>query len=174
MDEDIDQWVIVELSSRGEKKDKHELEEVLQDRVDRDVEIFIPSTSFWKNDDCVTIWLMEGYIFFEAGHPASFYFDLEGSPYISKVLTRDDPSGRYLLYIDQEEIESLKSRLREQSMKNIEEGDQVEIKEGTYESLRGEVFDLPEDQEEVYVKVTELGALDEIIIEIPEAFLEKV
>lgn len=175
-DKNIDkkQWAILELSNMGEKEDPEDLIALLEGDIGEDtVEIFIPSTSFYRRDNCVTICLMEGYIFIESGKAAGFYFDLERSPYIQRVLTRDEPHGRFIVYVPDTEIKELKSRLRKQTFRDFGEGDHVEIIEGAYENLEGTVLDFNPETDRALVEVHELVSI-ETIVELPLQFLKKI
>ena len=171
---DKNQWVILELTNMGEKEDPEDLVSLLRnDMGDKDVEVFIPSTSFYRRDNCVTICLMEGYIFLESGESAAFYFDLESSPYIQRVLTRDEPHGRFIVYVPEQEIKDLKSRLRKQAFRDFGEGDKVEIIEGAYENLEGTVIDFNPETDQALVDIKELVSID-TIVELPLQFLRKI
>ena len=184
MSSDSNKWVILELSWSGEQKNEKELEDLLSDQIEKDVEFFIPSTTFSKNEDHVTVSLMEGYVFAEGGYSPSTYFKMEEFSCISKVLTRKSSSNRHLLYADQEEIENLRGQLREETVKKIEEGDEVRITEGVWENLEGEVIGKadPEDIEDeelkkyenhIYVDIRDLESIDSIVT-LPKAFLKKI
>lgn len=184
MSSSSDQWVILELSWSGDDKSAEDLENLLKEEVDKDIDFFLPSTTFSKNEDQVTVSLFEGYIFAEAGYPASTYFNLESLPYISKVLTRKSSSDRHLLYVDQEEVDKMKNQLREETVKDIEKGDEVKITDGVWENLTGKVIgkadpeDLTQEQMEnyeghIYVEIEDLESMESIVT-LPKVFLEKV
>lgn len=168
------QWVILELTRLGEKEKPEDLVSLIQGETGiSDLEIFIPSTSFHRRDNWVTICLMEGYIFMEGGRRAGFYFDLEEIPYIARVLTRDEPTGRYIVYVPNEEVDKLKSRLRTQTLRDFGEGDTIEVIEGAYESLEGTVIDFNPETKHAFVKIHELVSLD-TVVELPLQFLRKI
>lgn len=171
----IDKWVAVELSSRGQENIE-KIESLIQREISKSPEIFVPTISFEKNRDSISICLLEGYIFVEAGYPASFYFDLKRTPYIKKVFTKEGDTSDSIRYIDDEYIEDIREELRKESVENLEEGDTVRIKEGTYENLEGRISNISDGdgEKKVSVKITELDAMENLIIEIPQAFLEKI
>lgn len=166
------QWVTVELTYYAQKRTPKELHQFLCEHIDKDLEVFVPASSFERKGNSVNIWLMEGYAFIEAGEPSGFYFDLEQTPYVEKILTRDERSSRFLLYIQDEEIESLKADLRKETVVDVEEGDIVEIDSGIYEGLTGEILVLYEEDEEAEIKFSELKSID-TIAKIPLTFLKK-
>lgn len=168
-----DQWVTFELTRMGEKEKPEDLVEIIETETgDTEAEVFVPATSFQRRDNWVTICLMEGYIFMEGGQPASFYFDLESLPYIERVLSRDVSSGRYIEYVPNEEVQELKQRLRKRSLRDFGKGDEVEIIEGAYENLEGEVIEFNPENERALVDIDELVSLD-TIVELPLQFLQK-
>lgn len=168
------QWVILELSHLGEKENPKDLVTLLQGDIgDKEVDIFVPSTSFHRRDNWVTICLMEGYIFIRGGLSAGFYFNLEDSAYIQRVLTRDEPHGRFLVYVPDSEVEDLKERLRTQTLRDFGEGDKIEIIEGAYESLEGTVLDFNPNTDRALVEIHELVSI-ETIVELPLQFLRKI
>lgn len=174
MTESSKQWVILELSHMGEKESPPDLVKLLQGDIgDEEVEIFVPSASFHRRDNWVTICLMEGYIFMEGGLAAGFYFDLERSAYIQRVLTRDEPHGRFIVYIPGDEVDELKARLRTQTLRDFGEGDYVEIIEGAYENLEGTVLDFNPQTDHALVEIHELVSI-ETIVELPLQFLRKI
>jgi transcription antitermination factor NusG len=168
------QWVILELSRMGERERPEDLFQILKREAGSDdLDIFVPSVSFSRRDNWVTICLMEGYAFIEGGRPAGFYFDLEDSPYVSKVLTRNESNGRFLVYVSHDEILKLKERLRDQTIRDLKEGDTVEVTSGAYSSLEGTVIDFTQDNTHALIKIHDLVSLD-TIVELPLQFLQKI
>lgn len=170
------QWVTLELTRLAEKEKPEDIITLIKGDAGvqgDDIEFFIPSTSFNRREKWVTICLMEGYLFVEGGRPAGFYLGLEQCPYVSRVLTRDERSGRYIVYIPDDQIQELKVRLRDQTLRDFGEGDKVEIIEGAYENLEGTVVDFNPSTKQAFVKIHELVSLD-TIVELPLQFLQKI
>lgn len=166
------QWVVAELTYQGENEVPERLIQILQDSYGVDTDMFIPAQTFYRRNSYVTICLMEGYIFLEGGRPASFYLDLEGTRYISKILTKDDPLGRYLSYVSHGEIEAMRGKLLEQTRREFQEGDVVEVVEGVYEHLDGTVVALNQEAKTALVKIHDLLSID-TVVELPLQFLAK-
>lgn len=170
----IDYWVTLELSRMGEKERPEDLIKFLIAEVpDKEVELFIPAASFYRRDNAVTVCVLEGYAFVRGGHPAVFYFDFEHSPYVAKVLALDDRGARYLQYVPNDKIEELRARLIEQSIREIEVDDLVEITDGAYRNLKGQVVGLSPDGETAYLSIDGLVSLD-TYVELPLQFVKKV
>ena len=120
----------------------------------------------------MTICLMEGYFFIEAALPTSAYFDLEGTTCVRRVLTRDESDGsRYIYYADQPVIDDLKKRLKEQTVRDIQEGDMVRIIEGPYSKLGGKILSLVDGADKALVHIVDLKSM-EVIVELPFQFFE--
>lgn len=170
----IDFWVTLELSRMGERELPEELTRMLKAMCpDTDLEVFIPAVSFYRRDHAVTVCVLEGYAFVRAGLPASFYFDFESSPFISRVLSRDERKGRFLQYVPDEDIVQLKHKLAIQSVREIKIGDRVEISDGAYRNLSGVVEGMSPDKTKAYITVEGLVSL-ETAVELPLQFIKKV
>lgn len=166
------QWVVVELSHHGEKKTAKELQQLLSNELGP-VEVFVPSVTFSHRESDITICLMEGYFFIEAGLPTATYFDLEELLYIKRVLTNDEPSGRFLCYVGQETVDELHRKLQSRAARDIRAGDYVRVVEGAYSALRGQILDVFPDSESATIHIVDLKSM-EVIVELPFQFFEQV
>lgn len=165
-------WVILELSRKGEKEDPNILDKILRVTLQKDdIDVFVPAISFSRRETSVTICLMEGYAFVEAGHSAQVYYDLESSDYVAKVLSTAG-HGRHLYYLEDEKIQEMKKDLKERAFRDHQIGDVVDIVEGVYESLTGRIVDILMDQARAFVRIEELKSI-ETIVELPFTFLNK-
>lgn len=164
-------WVAVELSLQGERKPPAELEMVVRSEIGEGVEIFVPSVSFTRRESEVVLCLMEGYFFVEAALPPSTYFSLERSPYVERVLTRDEPEGRFICYVGDETITELKGGLAELVSRDIKVGDYVRVVEGVYSDLSGRILSVDQEKEKASVHIVDLRSM-EVIVELPFQFFE--
>ena len=132
--------------------------------------IFIPAATYTKSGKCITIHLMEGYIFVASGLPETTYFALEKKPYVNQVMSviAGPHKMRVLSTISNSHIEDLKRQLREQIVSDINLYDQVRVSEGTYRSLEGLVLGIGD--ENAYVQI-DLRSM-KIIATIPLIFLK--
>lgn len=170
----IDVWVTLELSRSGERERPEDLRKLIFAATDdEDVEFFVPAISFVRRDNAVTICVLEGYAFVRAGLPASFYFDLETSPYVARVLSLDEKKGRYLQYVPNSDIEVLKLKLSQQSIREIQISDVVFIADGAYKNLTGTVDGMSPDKTTAYITIEGLVSL-ETAVELPLQFLKKI
>lgn len=161
-------WVTVELSYLGEKQLPEDLYTVLRKYIEDDLDVFIPAVSYQRKDNSMVICLMEGYAFIEGGRPAGYYLELESSPYIKRVLTRDESSGRYLEYVQDKDIEVLRHNLEVQTIRTFETGDEVEVVEGSFKNLEGTILEVQD--EKALVKIHDLVSI-KTIVELPLQFL---
>jgi len=169
----VRQWVIVELSYRGEKETPSDLEILLKQELSDDVDIFVPALTYSRKDHDVTICLMEGYVFVEAALPTSTYFMLEDCPYVRRVLTRDESRGRYVRLVSDAEVDQLRKQLNKKAFRDLEVGDQVMVVEGPHSDLTGEIVDLRPDDAKAYVSIKELQSI-KTCVELPYPFLRKM
>jgi len=165
------QWVVVELSHQGEKRTPSDIRTLLGQALGGGVEVFVPALTFTRRDTRVTLYVMEGYAFVEAGLSTDRYFDLEESSYVARVLSKTENSGRYLCYVPQQTIADLERQLQVLAARKIEVGDLVQIIEGSYSQLLGEVLHVWPDRDAATVHVTDLESM-EVIVELPYQFLE--
>lgn len=168
----MDRWVIVELSHRGEKKDPPELEELLRQEIGDDVEIFVPAMTYTRNEETVTICLMEGYAFIAEGISTSRYFSLEESPYVQRVMARNESDGRFVQYVPDTEVKQLRRQLNRKAFRDLSIEDEVLITEGSHSELEGEIVDLRPEENMASVRIDGLKSISSIV-ELPYAFLEK-
>lgn len=168
---DSKQWVVVELSHQGEKRSPDEIRVLLSQCVGGGVEVFVPALTFRRKDSCVTLYVMEGYVFIEAGLSTDRYFDLEDTVYVRSVLSKEEPSGRYLRYVPNSTVRELEERLAELAARKIERGDRVRITEGSFSQLVGEIRDVWPETSTATVHVVDLESM-EVIVELPFQFLE--
>jgi len=163
-------WVVAELTFLGESRvSDGSLIDFLQkeSRLPQNHPVFIPSITYSKSGEVVTFHLMEGYIFIALGLPDTFYFGLEQSPYIERIITIDSPF-RSLNTVQDCYIEDLRLKLRELVSTDLEEGMQVKILDGTYAKLQGQVVGLLEGAASVFLELRSAH----FIVSIPKAFLE--
>ena len=166
-------WVTLELSRKGEKEEPEALRDLLSHAAGgKDVEIFVPAMSYFRKDHALTLTVMEGYAFVRAGFPAAFYFEFEKSPYVSKVLSTDDRTGRYLCYVPDSAIQEMRSQLRDQSIREVDQGDEVSIVDGVYAGLEGTVLKVLDNDEDALVNIHGLVSI-ETVVEFPLQYLKR-
>lgn len=168
-------WAVLELTRAGENRaEDGTLNDALREALDTspDHPIFVPSTAYMKDGLRVAVHLMEGYAFVATGIPEATLFGLERDcPYVKKVLASPGPQGMPVLsVISDDDVEEMRSRLRDTIAKDIDIGMQVKINQGTYARLTGDVLDVEGDDAHVHIKLRSF----EVIRSIPKMFLEPV
>jgi transcription antitermination factor NusG len=166
--------VVLELTRTGENKvDDGTLESRIRKdlALDETYPIFIPAATYRKNGKIITTHLMEGYVFIAAGLAEVEYFQLEKKVYASKVMTSIGPSSiRVLSTIADQRIAEMRHQLREILSEGIEIGMHVEVQDGTYARLEGEVLGVEAESAFVFFNLRSL----KIIAKIPRVFLLEV
>jgi len=170
---DAQTWIALELNRAGEQKiEDGTLASSLQNdlSVGIDFPIFIPATTYTKNNRPITLYLVEGYVFVGSGLPETQYFALERRPYVVQVIhTKPGPHKiRVLSVIPNSHIEEMQKQLRALVSSDIEIGAQVRITDGPYKTLVGKVLDVEGDHAIVEIHLRSL----ELILTIPRVFLE--
>jgi len=172
---DAPTWIILELTPQGETR----LEDGTLDQnirndlgVDQTFPIFIPATTYHKDNKIITLRLLEGYVFVSSGLPETTYFGLEQKPYIAQVMSsKPGPYKlRVLSTVPNEKIEELKTQLQGMLASNIVMYDKVVAIDGTYKSLEGLVLGIDGDKAFVRINLRSM----EVIAAIPLIFLEVV
>lgn len=137
-------------------------------KLDDDFPVFIPAATYRKDNKTITTHLIEGYAFVASGLPEVDYFVLERRAYVNQVMTTMSESGmRVLSTIPDQRVQELKHKLRVIVSEGITLGMQVEVIDGTYSKLIGEVVGLEDDYALVYFCLRSL----KVIAKIPRVFL---
>jgi len=165
-------WVILELTRQGEQKvTDGNFERVLRKalKLDPDHGIFIPAATYKKAGRTVTLHLMEGYAFVESGLLETVYFKLEGHQDIKRIMSSASPSGMRIPHtLSDLELQKMRDKLRTMVMGDVTPGSMVNISDGTYKGMDGEVLDIEEDYAILKIEMRSLA----IVTKIPQVFLE--
>ncbi len=164
-------WVVIELSSQGERS-LEEISNILKRLLNcPKAEIFIPV--FWSGESLCheKVHLFDGYVFCKADCAEDDFFSIEDDPHFKSILTVLRDGTRQVEYISDTKIKSLKGQLSRLVTKDIVVGDYVEILDGTCKSLRGEVFN--KDDQIALISISDLRSTD-LLIEVPISSLKKV
>lgn len=169
-------WVVLELTQLGEQHvDEGSLERILRQdlSLEDDFQIFIPATTFNKNNKSVTLHLMQGYAFIASGLSETTYFALEKKPYVAQVLSKKTGPHklRTLTVLPDKEIQVLKNQLKQLVSAEIEDKSYVRIVDGPkYKGLEGRIIDIDADNAAVHFQMRAW----ECIATIPKIFLEVI
>jgi len=163
--------VVVELTRQGELRLEDGTLEFLLRRdlgVEENFPLFIPAISYPKNGKNIIIHLLEGYVFVSSSLSEEKYFRLENKFYIQQVMASKGPKGmRILNVIPDKEVRKMKDQLQGLVASEIKTGDWVQVIDGTYTTLEGEVVDVHGDDALVHFELRSI----KIISQIPRVFL---
>ncbi len=169
---DLKTWIILELTRQGEQKVADGVfESVLRRamKLESDHGVFVPSMTYKKAGRTVTLHLMEGYAFVESGLPDTAYFKIEGHQDVKRIMSSTSPSGMRTPHtLSDPEVLSMRDKLRTMVMGDVTPGSKVNISDGPYRGMDGEVLDLEEDYAILKIEMRSLA----IVTKIPQVFLE--
>jgi len=169
---DQNNWIVLELTNLGEQKIlENKLEEIIKSLLGfKEIEIFIPTITYTRGNKNVALHLMEGYIFISSCLDEDYYFQLEQTPYINKVMTTDNHKKmRQLSVVEDHIVQTMKMDLRKLITSTIVVGDSIIIVRGNYKNLEGKVFDVYGDYAEVEIILRSVA----FITKVPKVFLEQ-
>jgi 5'-3' exonuclease/transcription antitermination factor NusG len=169
------EWVVLELSSRGEGEDPEPLRAALE-RSLKGVEFFVPVSVSTVGESRVIHWLVDGYVFAKRTVPDSSFFRLENTRYINSILTSVEPRGgrpqRVIAPVPDADIEKMRRQIRVETQQGIEVGDEVEVTSGPYRGIKGRIIEEVAEQNtvQVYIQLRSKKA----IVTLPRSFLKFV
>jgi len=171
------EWVVLELSPQGEDEDPEVLSSALVRLIrDKAVEIFIPASISIQGDSRVIHKLIDNYVFIRRTLPDNAFLRLEGTKYISSVLTiaRSDKKTtvREMACVQDSDIERMRKQIHVETEQGIEVGDEVQVMSGAYKGINGRIIEeIPEnDSVQVFIKLRS----KEAIVTLPRSFLRFV
>lgn len=173
---DATTWVILELTRSGELRvEEGTLEASLREIPGfRDIQMFVPAATYVRNGHRVTIQLMQGYMFIASGLPEVSYFELERqSPHLKKVLSATGRGGLPTLsVIHNSDVAGMRAQLQAEVASDLYVSMDVQVNDGPYQGLTGQVVALIDDKDEAQVLIR-LRSL-QVIRSIPKVFLEPI
>jgi len=142
-------WVAVELTPLGESK---ALAGGLVAQIQRDLgvdpdskhpDIFLPIRTHIRGRRSISVALMHGYLFIEAGLTDTLYFELERYAYCERVISGRGGYGlRVLNTIPANEIAVMRKKLAEMVASDLHIGQRVSATGGRYNGMTGTVHHL--------------------------------
>lgn len=164
-------WIIVELTSIGEKETNLDnfRKSVYKLLGRKDLEVFIPAVSHKVRDEQQTFVYMEGYIFVEY-NPEVPYLKLKDTTFFKDVLC--EKRGRKIKYsvLKDSELDSTREGLKKFKVHRFEEGQRVRVVKGNYKNLKGTVTELYDDIIQIIVQLRS----KKLLVEFPPTYLEAV
>lgn len=167
------EWVVLELTSQGEDEDPEVLRKAFS-RILKGGEVFIPAAISIVGDSRVVHKLIDNYVFVKRTFPDPFFLKLEGTRYVSCVLTVSGNSSiqRRIACVSEADIEKMRRQIYVETEQGIEVGDEVEVMSGPYKGITGKIIEeIPEtDSVQVYISLRSKQAL----VTLPRSFLRFV
>ena len=157
-------WVVLELSSKGEREAKEgNLTSLLssKSRIKR-ADIFCP---YIRVGQSAPVCLVEGYVFITNGYPSSDYWDLKETGLIRSILSGiDEKSGMVSKgTVSDRELKAMVSKADALGGK-YKEGDRVFIKSGVFSGLEGTVVGIEKPSGAVKSKTSDMEEFGRDII----------
>lgn len=166
-------WVVIELTSKGDKENPDEVRRALQ-KVLRGADVYIPAVETQIGDDTVVHYLMRGYAFIQHTFEDRLYFRLENTKYVQMVLMAPGStlSNRKVATVENSYIEDMQEKIRAEVNQGIGVGDTVRICSGPYKNITAKVItEIPEEKQvQVHVQLRS----KEAILTLPRSVLEIV
>ncbi len=168
-------WVVVQLTSLGEREKNIDIVSRAAKRILGDVEVFIPAAVQKVRRESHTMVYMDGYIFVRHVEGVN-YLKLQETAYFKAVLCAPGSGGKktYCLVDD-----FVLGKMRD-GVKNLETqggvfspGDDVRVTKGELKNLRGKVIVSYDDNKKIQVHLASLQSKP-VIFEFPPSYLEKV
>lgn len=166
------EWVVLELSPQGEDEDPEALRRAVGKAVKNVKDVFVPVSIITRGHTRSVYKLVENYIFVRRTQPDQVYFKLEGSKYVSSILTVLDRRIRRISPVPDSSIEQMRRQLHVETEQGIEVGDEVLVMSGAYSGINGRVIEnIPESNSvQVFIKLRSKQAL----LTLPRSFLKFV
>jgi len=171
--EDLNKWVIVELSTTGERETniKNIVNSVHRILRRNDIEVFIPAISQKVRDESQTLFYLNGYIFVKYfdGIP---YYKLKETTYFQDVLCSHKRRQVVYSLLSDQELDPIRQGMNKLKFNEFNINDLVRIKMGQYKNLKGVISLVYEDGENVQVMINLRSK--KILIDFPSTYLEKI
>ena len=146
------EWLIVELTPRGEKEPPEVLRTAAS-RALRGAEVYVPAVETRIGDDKAVHFLMSGYIFVQRDGRSDKEYKrhFENTRLFNSLLTK----GRQLATVESSYIEDMKEKAKAEVNQGIGVGDTIEICSGPYKHIEATVItEIPEEKSvQVYVEL---------------------
>lgn len=169
------EWVVLELSSQGEDEDPDVLRAALKRAIKGGgADIFIPASTSIVGDSRVVHKLIDNYVFVRRALPDNLYLRLEGTRYVSSVLTvyATGSGTRRIACIKDADIDKMRKQIHVETEQGIEINDEVQVTNGPYKGINGRVIEeiQENDSVQVFIKLRSKQA----IVTLPRSFLKFV
>jgi transcription antitermination factor NusG len=158
--------VVLELSPLGEvRAEEGTLEALIRDAlsVEPEYPIFIPCVTYSNGKDRVVLNMMEGYAFVASGLPEPEYLALtHNCVYVQQAMFTSHQGVPVLSTITDQALDELRTGLKNMVAVELAVGMRVEVVEGPYSNMKGQILSLETDVAHVYIELRSLRAIRSI------------
>lgn len=171
-------WVIVQLSSTGEREKSIPaiIRAARQILGDKTIEVCVPAVSQKVRDDSNTMFYWDGYVFIQhvEGRP---YLRLNETMYFQSVLCQPGYNSgggrqRSFSFLTDKDLEPMRRGLENMKLGEFSEDDDVKIVKGQFKNLIGKVSFVHDGGENVQVYVGLRSK--QMLIDFPSSYLIKI
>lgn len=172
----VNQWVILELSSKADGEDPDLVKKSITCSL-KGAEIFIPAAITQVGADRVVHYLVEGYAFIRHTFEQKAYMRLENTRYVQSVLTTISRAAggrptKNLSFVTDADIEKMRRQIHRETDQGIGVNDTVLITSGAYKQITAKVIEEIPEEDKVQVHIQLLSK--DSIITLPRSFLRLV
>lgn len=164
-------WVIVSLSSNGERETNINAIKKSAQRIIKNVnvDVFVPAISQLVRGESETMFYMQGYIFIKFQENIH-YLKLRETTYFNDVLC--SLVNRKIQYhlLDDSELKKIRQEVNNLKFSEFEVGDAVTVIKGNFKNLPG-IISTVYDEEQIQVSVTLRSK--SLLIDFPSTYLKK-
>lgn len=159
-------WVVLELTALGEMRaEEGTLPKLIRESLGvlEDFQIFVPCVTYNRGKERIVLNMMEGYAFVANGLPEGAYIDLGHTcPYVQRAMFSYQNQIPILNTITDSALEELRLGLRNMVAVELDVGMEVEVVEGPYSNMIGQIVSMTEEMAHVYIQLRSLRAIREI------------
>lgn len=166
-------WVVVQLTSMGEKEKSIDVITRSVHRILGNIDVFVPAISQKVRNESHTTFYMDGYIFVRHREDVN-YLKLQDTTYFRSVLCSPGAGGkRAYCLLEDNILDGMRDGIKNlKTNGDFARGQEVKIVQGNLKGLRGRVNLVYDDNKKVQVHVPLQSK--PVLIEFPPNYLEKV
>ena len=158
-------WVVLELTALGEMRaEEGTLPKLLREALKtHNIEVFVPCITYSRGKDRIVLNMMEGYAFVSTGLSEGVYIDLgHNCPYVQRAMFSYQNGIPVLNTITDSALQELREGLKKMVAVELEVGMEVEVVEGPYSNMIGNIVSMDTDVAHVYIELRSLRAIRSI------------
>lgn len=162
-------WVVVQLSSTGEKEKNISLfQKAVKRYLGKELAVFVPAANLSAREDNHVMYYMDGYIFIEHALNTP-YHKLNDTTYFMCVLTHPKTG---VCLINDSEIDVMRKGMEKMKKGIFSKNDEVKVIRGSFKNLTGKISEVYDGGEFVQIDV---GLLSKpLLIDYPANYLVKL